>query len=390
MKVSKNARIIPPSGTMQMSEMATAAEASGKTVIHLEVGEPDFKTPQPIIDELCRAARSGNTKYTSARGISELRTAIAKYLSNRKIEYDPNHEIIATPGSKHALFMAMQALLDPGDEVLILTPAWPTYMGIPLSLGAKPIEIPLTSEFAVDEETIKSTITKNSRVLLVNSPSNPTGKGFSDGELTFLADIAHDNDLSVISDEVYSQIIFTGFHHKSISSLPGMSDRTLVIDGFSKTFAMTGWRLGWCAGPKNVISTMVKLQQASTSCPASMIQKAGAFALQDVSLVKHVQEMVREYQRRRDFLVPALNEIPNITCRTPEGAFYAFLKYEAPKTPSRDLALQLLKAKGVSTTAGAEFGMAGEYHLRVSFASSLEQLQKGVHLMSEFFTEGGT
>ncbi|MHA2059507.1 MAG: pyridoxal phosphate-dependent aminotransferase, partial [Candidatus Ranarchaeia archaeon] len=273
MKISRNAETIPPSGTMQMKEIATSVESTGKAVIHLEVGEPDFPTPQAIIDELCKAANAGNTKYTSAKGIAELREAISETLSKKNIVYNTDDEIIATPGSKHALFMGMQALLNPGDEIIILTPAWPTYMAIPLALGAKPIETSLTDKLQIDEERVKANISEKTKVILVNSPSNPTGKGFSEDEVKFLADIATDKDLAVISDEVYGKITYNGYKHSSLSSLPGMTERTLLIDGCSKTYSMTGWRLGWGAGPKSVISAMVKLQQASTSCPAAMVQK---------------------------------------------------------------------------------------------------------------------
>ncbi|MHA2407364.1 MAG: pyridoxal phosphate-dependent aminotransferase [Candidatus Ranarchaeia archaeon] len=387
MKISRNAETIPPSGTMQMKEIATSVESTGKKVIHLEVGEPDFPTPQAIIDELCKAANAGNTKYTSARGIPELREAISESLSQKNISYSADQEIIATPGSKHALFMGMQALLNPGDEIIILTPAWPTYMAIPLALGAKPVETPLTNKLQIDEECVKANISGKTKVLLLNSPSNPTGKGFSETEMKFLADIAIDRDLSVISDEVYGHITYDGYKHLSPSSLPGMLERTLLIDAFSKTYSMTGWRLGWGAGPKSLIAAMVKLQQASTSCPAAMVQKAGVFALRDSGVAKYVNNMVQEYRKRQAYLVPALNKIPNVICDSTQGAFYVFPEYTAPKTPSKELALQLLKEKGVSMTAGSEFGDAGENHLRLSFASSMSDLEEGVQLLSEFFSK---
>ncbi|MHA1917420.1 MAG: pyridoxal phosphate-dependent aminotransferase [Candidatus Ranarchaeia archaeon] len=385
-QLSENAKSIPPSGTMQMKEIATNLEKTGRKIIHLGVGEPDFITPNPIIEYLIESSKQGKTKYTSARGIESLRKEIAIFLSKRDVNYDPKSQIIATPGSKHALYLGMQSLLNPGDEILILTPAWPTYMGIPLVIGAKPVEIPTTEEFRVNEENVKNGISGKTKSILINSPSNPTGVGFDKNELKFLSDIAIDNNLSVISDEVYSQITYNDFKQISIASLPGMMERTLLIDAFSKTFAMTGWRLGWAAGPNELIGTMVKLQQASTSCPVSMVQEAGAKALNNPEVHVFVKDMVKQYRERQAYLINALNEIPNVSCSSTDGAFYAFMKYSSINKPSNEIALELLKKVGVATIAGSEFGEAGEYHLRLSFASSMEELKEGVKLIGEFFS----
>ncbi|MEM1756707.1 MAG: pyridoxal phosphate-dependent aminotransferase, partial [Candidatus Bathyarchaeia archaeon] len=289
-------------------------ERQGKKIIHLEIGEPDFDTPKHIKEAAVRALHAGYTHYVPAAGIYELREAIAEYITKtRNVEVNPN-EVIVTPGSKTAIFLAMLACINPGDEVLYPNPGYPIYESIIRLLGARPIPIPLmeSNNFRLDHEYFKEHITRKTRMIIINSPENPTGEVLSDEDLKLIADCTEKrDDVVVLSDEIYSRLIYDG-KHKSIISLPGMKEKTILIDGFSKTYAMTGWRLGYGIVPKKLAEKMIKLAINTYSCACAFIQIAGIEALKGPQ--KCVEEMLEELRRRREVIVEGLNNIKGIKC----------------------------------------------------------------------------
>jgi aspartate/methionine/tyrosine aminotransferase len=338
----------------------------GRHVHRLDIGDPGFDTPPHIQDAAIDALRSGGTHYTPSRGTLELRETVAEDLARRHVDADPTDELIITPGSKHAVFCACFAALNPGDEVLILSPSWPTHFTIVQSTGAKPVEVPTGINFSLDAEALNSAITAKTRMIVLNSPNNPTGGALDAPAIKAIADIAVDADLLVLADEIYDRITYDGFTPRSIASLDAMKERTITVNGLSKTYAMTGWRLGFAAANAALVNAMVRVQGNTTTCPASFVQRAAVAALngpQDC-----VAEMVREYQGRRDLMVKRLNAIDGISCATPTAAFYAFPAITALGLPSQVVVEQLLEHGGVSAIAGSVFGHAGEGHLRLSYA----------------------
>ena len=383
-KLAERMTMIPPSGTIQMMEKAKALEADGTKVFHLDIGEPDFATPQLIIDSAVDALNSGKTKYTSSRGIPQLRLAISDYLKKRNLTYNPQTEILATPGSKHSLYTVIQAIVNPSDEVIAITPAWPTYFSLIGSASAKTVEVPTEHGMKLDVELLKESISPKTKLIMINSPSNPTGGGFGQSELKAIADLATDHDFFVLTDEVYNEITYDDFAHVSIATLPDMWDRTIVVDGFSKTFSMTGWRLGYLAGPAEIVKGATIVQQASTSCPAAFSQHAGVTALTHPELPAIVQGMVEQYKERRDFVYNVLSQIDGVECAKPVGAFYLFIQYPTKLGKSSDVAQDILMKTHTSTTPGSAFGVQGEHHLRLSYATSMDILKQGVQNVKEF------
>jgi len=373
---------IKPSGTMSMAEKARRMEKGGRKIYHLDIGEPDFDTPEHIKEAAFEAMRRGFTHYTSSRGIMELREAISDDLKRRGVEADPEKEIIVTPGAKHAIYCACLATLNPGDEVLVLAPTWPTHFQCVEIAEARPIEVPCGETYSLDEEALKERLTPNSRMILVCSPNNPTGGVLTIEEIRVIADLARDHDLLVLSDEIYDRIVYDSLEIRSIASLEGMKERTIVINGFSKTYAMTGWRLGYAYANKDIIEAMDRIQQSTTTCPASFVQKAGVAALKGPQ--DFVEEMIKEYDRRRRFIVDELNKIPGVSCVMPKGAFYVFPDFSSLKVPSFELSERLLVEKGISTTPGSEFGASGEGHLRLSYATSIETIGEAFKKVYEF------
>lgn len=382
MKVAERMIRIPPSGTINMAEKAIKMEREGHEVLHLEVGEPDFDTPEHIKKAAYQALKNGFTHYTSSRGIFELREAISKDLKKREVEADPNTEILVTPGAKHAIYCACQATLNQGDEVLVLSPSWTTFYICIQAAEAKPVEVPTEEGYSLNEDLLKERVTSHTKLIIINSPNNPTGGVLTRKEIKVIADLAKDYDLLVLSDEIYDRLVYDNFKLTSIASLNEMRDRTITINGFSKTYAMTGWRLGYAVANKTVIEAMQRIQQATTTCPASFVQMAGLEALmgpQDC-----IERMVKEYDERRKVIVNELNKIPEITCPTPKGAFYVFPDVSSVKMTSSKIVEELLKKEKVCSTAGSVFGSFGESHIRFSYATSVEIILKAMGKLREF------
>jgi len=359
--------------------MARELERKGVNIVHLEIGEPDFDTPQHIKDAATEALRAGFTHYTPAPGIPELREAIAEKVSeNRGIDVDPGREVVVMPGAKPCLFTGILATVNPGDEVLIPDPAFPIYESVVRFIGAVPVPVPLREEndFRLIPEDVEERVTKRTRLLIVNSPHNPCGSSLTKRDVEGLAETARRHSLWVMSDEVYSEIRYGGRHY-SIASEPGMKERTILIDGFSKTYAMTGWRLGYAVGNPEVIAHMVKLQINICSCVASFVQKAGVEALRGPQ--DCVKRMVDEYDRRRKALVSGLNAIRGFSCRMPGGAFYVFPNVKKLGMKSKELMELILNKGHMALLHGDCFGRCGEGYLRLSYATSLENIREGLN-----------
>jgi len=362
---------------------AKALEKQGRNIIHLEIGEPDFDTPNNIKEAAVKALKAGYTHYVPAAGIPELRTAIAEYLSkSRGISVDPD-EVVVTPGAKPIIFYSILACVEPGDEVMYPNPGFPIYESMVNFLGAKPVPMPLKEEndFAIDNDDTAKKITKKTKLIILNSPENPTGGVLTKDNLEVIADrIKGRDDVLVLTDEVYSQIIYEG-KHQSIASLPGMKEKTILLDGFSKTYAMTGWRLGYAAMRKDLAQRVAQLMINSNSCTCAFTQMAGAEALrgpQDES-----KRFVEEFRRRREVIVNGLNKINGITCKKPHGAFYVFPNVKSFRIQSKKLADQILQDAGVAVLSGTAFGAFGEGYLRLSFANSIENINKAMERISE-------
>ncbi|MEM1550715.1 MAG: pyridoxal phosphate-dependent aminotransferase [Candidatus Bathyarchaeia archaeon] len=383
MKLSKRMNVIKPSGTIAMAEKAREIARSGRKILNLDVGEPDFDTPEHIKKAAMEALMNGFTHYTSSLGLIELRRAITEYLKNRrKLDVDPEKEVIVTPGAKHAIFCACMATLDPGDEVLVLAPTWPTHFTCIEAAEATSVEVPCGEEYSVDEEMLKKRITNKTKMILINSPNNPTGGVLSVDELKVIADLAADHDLLILSDEIYDEIVYDGVEVRSMLSFDNIRENVIIINGFSKTYAMTGWRLGYAIANKNVIEAMNRIQQNTTTCPASFVQVAGIAALKGP--VDSIKIMLEEFDRRRKYIVKALNELPGVSCVMPKGAFYVFPRFHCLKMPSFEVSMKLLEEEYISTTPGSSFGMCGEGHIRISYANRLEIIVEAMERIKRF------
>jgi len=365
-----------------MAERAREMERKGLKIYHLDVGEPDFDTPAHIKEAAIAAMKEGFTHYTSSRGILELREAISEDLKKRGIDADPNSEILVTPGAKHAIYCACLSTLDPGDEVLVLAPTWPTHFQCVEIAEARAIEVPCGEDYSLNEEELKARVTDKMRMILMGSPNNPTGGVLSEEAVKTIVDVAEDHDLLILSDEVYDRLVYDGFKPLSPASLEDGRERTIVVNGFSKAYAMTGWRLGYACASREVIDAMTRIQQSTTTCPVSFVQKAGIAALRGPQ--DQVERMIEEYDRRRRFIVERLNEIEGIRCVMPKGAFYVFPDISGLKMSSSEFSLRMLEEVGVSTTPGSVFGECGEGHIRVSYASDIETISESVKRIGEF------
>ena len=362
---------------------AKALEKQGRSIIHLEIGEPDFDTPNNIKEAAVKALKAGYTHYVPAAGIPELRTAIAEYLSkSRGISVDPD-EVVVTPGAKPIIFYSILACVEAGDEVMYPNPGFPIYESMVNFLGAKPVPMPLKEEndFAIDNDDTVDKITKKTKLIILNSPENPTGGVLTKDNLEVIADrIKGRDDVLVLTDEVYSQIIYEG-KHQSIASLPGMKEKTILLDGFSKTYAMTGWRLGYAAMRKDLAQRVAQLMINSNSCTCAFTQMAGAEALRGPQ--DEAKKFVEEFRKRREVIVNGLNKINGITCKKPHGAFYVFPNVKSFGIQSKKLADQILQDAGVAVLSGTAFGAYGEGYLRLSFANSVENINKAMERISE-------
>jgi len=361
---------------------ARALEAQGKEIIHLEIGEPDFDTPGNIIEAACRALRSGKTHYTPAAGVPELRQAIANYIaSTRGINVSPD-QVVVVPGGKPIMFYVIMALAEEGDEVIYPNPGFPIYESMINFVGAKPVPMPLreANGFSCDVHELASLVTERTKLIIINSPANPTGGVLSRDDLRAIAEIARERDIMVMADEIYSRILYEG-EFASIASLPGMAERTIILEGFSKTYAMTGWRLGYGVMPLELAPHITRLMVNSNSCTAAFTQYAGVEALtgpQDASA-----RMVEAFRERRDVIVEGLNRIPGIRCLKPKGAFYVFPNIEATGMGSKEMEQFLLHEAGVAALSGTSFGAYGEGFLRLSYANSVENINKALNRIDD-------
>jgi len=372
-------RAVSGSSTVAISDRARQLQQEGISVINLGSGDPDFATPQYIKDAAIKSMESDFTHYVDSKGIPQIRKAIAeKYQQEQGLTYDFNKEIIVTASGKVALYIALTAIVDPGDEVLIFEPAWVSYRPIVQLLQGVPVGVPLKFEdnFLISEEIIEKFVTKKTRAIIVNSPSNPTGRILSEAELSSIAKMAKKYDLWVITDDIYEKIIYDGRTHRTLASLPEMKERTIVVNGMSKAYAMTGWRLGYLAGPANIMKEILKVQQHSVTCAASFTQIGGLAALEGGN--EAVNLMVSEYDKRRREITAALNRIPGVQCPLPEGAFYFFPRVDYKGMTSLELAKYLLDDAHVAVTPGIAFGEAGEGCIRLTYATSLSNLREAV------------
>jgi aspartate aminotransferase len=353
---------------------AKALEAKGRKVIHLEVGEPDFPTPPHIVEAGVKALREGRTRYGAAPGNLDLREALAEHLRERGAEADAER-VLVTPGAKPILFYALLATVSQGDEVLIPDPGFPIYPSMVRFCGGVPVPIPpmIAEGKPMNLDVLEASITPRTRAVIINSPSNPTGASMSGADLERLAALAQKHDLWVIADEIYRRISY-GPTPASIAALPGMGERTIIIDGFSKAYAMTGWRLGYGLFPAALAQHAVRLMINSNTCTATFVQDAGLAALRGPQDV--VSRMTAEFQARRDAVVKWLSAIPRVTCHVPDGAFYVFPDVRALPLSSKELADKLLEEEGVALLDGGGFGGNGRGHLRLSFAASLASLEE--------------
>ncbi len=366
---------------------ARALEAKGRHVIHLEIGEPDFDSPRAVVAAGVASIERGETHYTPSAGIPELREAIAKYLHrSRGLSFEPG-QIVVTPGAKPVMFYAILALLESGDEAIYPDPGFPIYASMISFAGATPVPLPLREQrdFVPDLDELRSLITPRTKLLILNSPHNPTGGVLSPEAVREIGALARERDLWVLSDEIYAEIIYEG-EHRSIAAEPGMGDRTIVLDGFSKTFAMTGWRLGYGAFPKTLVDPVTKLVTNSVSCTATFTQRAGVVAISQRPV--EVDLMLAEFRRRRDAIVTGLAGLEGVTCRVPRGAFYVFPNIKALGLgDAATVANRVLNEAGVAVLAGTAFGAAGEGYLRLSYANSLENLNAAVQRIGDWSRE---
>jgi len=364
-------------GALSVFARAKELEKLGRSIIHLELGEPDFHPAAPVVDSLRSAVAAGRDRYVSPRGIPALREAVAEYLHRTRNVHATPEQVLIAPGCKMALSLAMMALIEPGDEVLYPDPGFPIYPSFVRGLGAKavPFFLEEKNKFQPDLREIAAKISPRTKVLIFNSPNNPTGTVFSESALSQVAELASKHDLWIIADEIYARILFAGTY-KSIWSLPSMPERTVIIDGFSKSFAMTGWRLGYAVAPQRVIDAMDLLVLNTFTCAAEFTQVAAIEALRDST--NAVNAMVAEYRKRRDQFVVGLNRIPGFRCLPPEGAFYAWVNIEDTGLSAQDLASTLLEEAGVAAIAGAAFGSAGKNYLRFSLVSARNLLEEAL------------
>ena len=380
MKLASRMGRIGTETAFEAAARARALEATGRSVIHLEIGEPDFDTPSNIREAAKRALDGGATHYTSTVGIPELRAAIAADATVRKHFAVSPDRVVVVPGGKPVMFFTMLALIEEGDEVIYPDPGFPIYESMINYVGGTAVPCPIRQEnaFRLDPAELASLVTPRTKLLILNSPANPTGGVSTREDLEQIAAVAREHDLIVMADEIYGRILYEG-EHVSIASLPDMIDRTIVLDGFSKTYAMTGWRLGYAIVPEKLVMPFSRLLVNSVSCTNAATQWAGVEALtgpQDPVLA-----MVEEFRARRDLIVDGLNAIPGVSCLRPSGAFYAFPDISGTGLSGAELADRLLQESGVSALAGTAFGHVGRNHLRVSYANSRENIVEAMKRM---------
>ena len=364
-------------GAFDVLVKARALEAKGHSIIHMEIGEPDFPTPVNIVEAGRQALADGWTKYGATQGDPELREVIAELVSKTRGISVSEQNVVVTPGGKPILFFPLLALLEPGDEVLYPNPSFPIYESVIRYCGAVPMPLPLVEErgFSLDLDMLRAKLSPRTKVLMINSPQNPTGGVIPEEDIRAIAELVRDRDLMVLSDEVYSNIYFDRKPF-SIASLPGMAEKTIILDGFSKTYSMTGWRMGYGVMPKWLVDGVCLMMVNCVSHTASFSQRAGIEALTGPQ--EAVTEMVAEFKRRREVIVEGFNRIPGFSCTMPGGAFYAFPNVKKTGIPSDDLAERILNEAGVACLTGTSFGSFGEGYLRFSYATALDQIHEAL------------
>lgn len=382
-KTAKRMESLPFSEIRAVMEKATKMQQAGENVIHLEIGRPDFDTPEKIKEAAYESLKAGHVFYTSNYGIPALRKEIAKWeTEHHGVQYDAD-EVLVTVGVGEATYASMAAFLEDGDEVLVPNPVWLNYIHVPSSLGAVPVTYNLKEEnnYQIDMEELESKITDRTKMIVIVNPSNPTGGVLSRETLEKLSQLAIKNDLLVVADEIYSQLVYDDTKHVSIASLPGMKERTITLGGFSKAYSMTGWRLGYMCAPRGIIAACVRVHQYTITCASSFVQEAAVTALRDCA--DDVEAMRQEYQRRKDYAVKALNEIDGISCNDPQGAFYIFVNVKSLGMSSMEVAEYFLEEAKVAMVPGSAFGSEGEGYLRLSYACSYEDLQEAIRRIKD-------
>jgi len=390
MKLAERMQRIGTESAFDVLVRARALEAQGKDIIHLEIGEPDFPTPQHIVDAGKKALDEGWTHYGPSQGLPELREAIAEYISTtRGITVNPAN-VCVTPGGKPIIFFPILALLGPGDEAIYPIPGFPIYESMIRVSGATAVPVPLVEErgFSFDLDVFRKSLTSRTKMVILNSPHNPTGGMIPPEDIAAIADEVRGRDLVVLSDEIYSRIVYGNQPPVSITTLPGMLEKTIILDGFSKTWAMTGWRMGYGVMPAFLVDPINKLMVNSNSCTASFTQRAGIAALRGPQ--DCVTAMVAEFARRRDAFCAGLNDIPGWRCAVPGGAFYAFANVKALGRGSKEIADSLLADAGVACLNGAGFGEFGEGYIRFSYANSYENLMRAVERIRAWAVHSST
>jgi len=376
-------------GAFEVLAKARRLEAQGRDIVHLEIGEPDFATPDNIVEAAVGALQSGYTHYTPAGGIMEARQAVAGFVQRRLgVDVDPA-EVVLVPGSKNVLLFTLLACIEPGDEVIYPDPGYPVYASLINFIRAVPVPIRLREErqFRIDLDELGALITPRTRLLIVNTPQNPTGGVLTKEDVERIAELANRHDLLVIADEIYSQLVYDGFQHVSLLSQPGMKERTVLMDGMSKAYAMCGWRLGYGVSPRELAAKMETLMINSSSCAAAFTQMATIEALESPESERAVAAMVDKFRARRDLLVDGLNRITGVRCARPDGAFYAFPNIEGTGLKENEMADRLLDEAGVAVLPGTAFGAAGEGYIRLAYTQGEQDLNKALERIEDFINE---
>jgi aspartate aminotransferase len=374
--ISRRARRIPHSATLKILEITNQMRRQGHDIISLSVGEPDFKTPQPIIEAAKDALDKGETHYAPSRGLVELREEIARKMrEENKVPADKDNILVTI--AKHGIFMVSEAILQHGDEVIVPDPGWVSYIPISIFSGAHYIPLPAYEYdgFEPSIEHLQEIVSEKTKLLVLNTPSNPTGAVYHMKTLKAIADLAEDYDFYVMSDEIYEKLIY-GRKHISIASIGNMWERTITLNGFSKAYAMTGWRLGWIAAPKEIIDVLDKIQQQTITCNPPFIQRAAIVALRECA--PYVEEMRKEFNHRRMAAIDRIGEMMVLDAFKPQGAFYIFAKYHADMN-SFEVVEHLIREYGVAVTPGGSFGVHGEGYIRISYANSMENILEGLN-----------
>ncbi|MFP4249497.1 MAG: pyridoxal phosphate-dependent aminotransferase [Armatimonadota bacterium] len=382
MKLAERMSRLGTETAFEVLARAGELEAEGRDIIHLEIGQPDFQTPDYIIEAAHQAMKDGYTGYGPSAGLPQARERYAQYLNDtRGTDYDAS-EIVVTPGAKPILFFAILALVDEGDEVIVPNPGFPIYESVTEFVGATAVPAPLREdrEFRLDPEELASLVTDRTKMIIINSPHNPTGSMLTMEDLEAIAEVAMENEIMVLSDEPYSKMVYDGEFH-SIAEVDGMKDLTILLEGFSKTYAMTGWRLGYAAMQPDLAAQIAKLQTNSNSCTASFTQIAGIAAYDGPQ--EESEAMMAAFEERRDVMVDGLNELPGVSCLSPAGAFYVFPNVTETGIDSKELASRCLEEAGVAVLSGTAFGKHGDGYLRLSSANNLDNINEALDRLAD-------